>query len=173
MPSSAPGVELSSTFPEFREALYIMTYTHPENVIAQWTIEWGVPLGLLGLTSIAFALRPSAVLARSSTATGAWCAIVCVAVQNLVDLGSGIPGLVLALVVCSAIVVGGTAGRAPRNLLETWGGASWALVTTMVVGVASCAIAALAVGSTSELRKTAPELTTPSVLEANQLRARY
>ncbi len=40
--------------------------------------------------------------------------------QNFVDLGSEIPGLVLAPIVCAAIVVGGTAGRDSRWGLDRW-----------------------------------------------------
>ena len=76
-----------STFPAFRESPGIWTFTHPENVVAQWLIEWGIPVGLGGLVAVAIGLRPNTVLARSSTAAGAWAGLVAVAVQNLVDLG--------------------------------------------------------------------------------------
>jgi tetratricopeptide (TPR) repeat protein len=66
-------------------------------------------------------------LARSSAATGAWAGIVALAVQNLVDLGSEVPGLMLAPVVCAAMVVGGTAGREPRFRVERWTKASRAV----------------------------------------------
>jgi tetratricopeptide (TPR) repeat protein len=124
-----------STFPAFRESQGLPTFTHPENVVAQWLVEWGVPVGAGGLVAIVFGLRPNTVLARSSTAAGAWAAIVAVAVQNLVDLGSEVPGLVLAPVVCAAIVVGGTAGRSTRWLAERWGQSP--RVLAMTAGVAS------------------------------------
>ncbi len=141
-----------STFPEFREAVYFVTFTHPENVVAQWTIEWGLPLGLLGLSAVVVGLRPSAVLARSSTATGAWCALVSVGLQSLVDLGSEIPGLVVALAVCGAIVVGGTAGREPRTVFGRWGRAPRALA--IVAGAAAlAAVLAAASGIRGELEE--------------------
>ena len=63
-----------------------------------------------------------------------------VAVQNLVDLGSETPGLVLAPVVCAAIVVGGTAGRSTRWRIERWGHSPRALALTAglagVLGIA-------------------------------------
>ena len=95
-------------------------FAYPENVVLQWLIEWGVPVGVGGLVAMVVGLRPNTVLARSSTASGAWAGLVTVAIHNLVDLGSEIPGLVLAPVVCAAIVVGGTAGRDSRWGLDRW-----------------------------------------------------
>ncbi len=137
----------ASTFPAFRDSPGIWTFTYPENVVLQWLIEWGVPVGLGGLVAIMIALRPSTVLVRSSTASGAWAGLVAVAVQNLVDLGSEIPGLVLAPVVCAAIVVGGTAGRDSRWGLDRWS-RSPRVVAMAAAIAASCAIAvaALAIG---------------------------
>jgi tetratricopeptide (TPR) repeat protein len=109
-----------SAFPAFRTSVGHMTFAYPENVVAQWILEWGLPVSLMGLAAIAFALRPSAVLARSTTAAGAWAAIIAITVQNLGDLGTEVPGLVLAGVACAAIVVAGTPGHRPR-----WGGETW------------------------------------------------
>ena len=136
-----------STFPAFRETSGLRTFTHPENVVAQWLVEWGLPVGLGGLAAILFGLRPSSVLARSSTAAGAWAALVAVAAQNLVDLGSEVPGLVLAPVVCAAIVVGGTAGRATRWPVERWGQSPRALVMAVsLAALVSAAGAAAGIG---------------------------
>jgi tetratricopeptide (TPR) repeat protein len=109
-----------SAFPAFRTDVGHFTYTHPENVVAQWVLEWGVPMGVLGLGALAFALRPNAVIVRSTSAAGAWAALVALGVQNLGDLGTEIPGLVLAAVLCGAIVVGGTHGREPKRTIEQW-----------------------------------------------------
>jgi tetratricopeptide (TPR) repeat protein len=109
-----------SVFPSFRAATGYLTYSHPENFVAQWVVEWGLPVGLGGLAALAFALRPNVMLARSATAGGAWAAIVTVAVQNLADLGSEIPGLVLAIVVCAAIVAAGTPGHKSTLRIERW-----------------------------------------------------
>lgn len=95
--------------------------THPENVVLQWTTEWGVPVGLLGLAAIAWALRPATALARSQPPLGAWTALFVVASHNLFDFNSEVPGVVLALAVCAAIVCGGTAGvTAPKTRLDRW-----------------------------------------------------
>ncbi len=110
----------ASAFQAFRTTPGYLTFAYPENVIAQWILEWGLPVGAAGLAAVAFALRPSAVIARSITASGAWAGIVAASVQNLGDLGSEIPGLVLAGTVCAAIVVGGAPGHKPRLRIEQW-----------------------------------------------------
>jgi tetratricopeptide (TPR) repeat protein len=109
-----------SVFPQFREATGFLTATHPENVVVQWIVEWGVPLGTAGLISIALALRPWSALVRSSTATGAWAALAAFVAQNMAELGTEIPGVMISAVVCAAIVVAGSAGVPPRWTLERW-----------------------------------------------------
>jgi hypothetical protein len=109
-----------SVFPAFRVEPGYVTYTHPENFVVQWIVEWGLPVGIAGLVAIAFALRPNVVLARSTTAGGAWAAMVALAVQNLGDLGTEIPGLMLAAVVCAAIVAAGTPGSPPKWSIQHW-----------------------------------------------------
>src|ERR1019366_7225637 len=131
-----------STFPAFRETSGLRTFTHPENVVAQWLVEWGVPVGLGGLAAILFGLRPSSVLARSSNAAGAWAALVAVAAQNLVDLGSEVPGVVLAPVVCAAVV--GAGGAVPGIGKEVGDDRERLHDAAMVAGTAPGPIHALA-----------------------------
>jgi tetratricopeptide (TPR) repeat protein len=57
-------------------------------------------------------------------------------VQNLGDLGSEIPGLVLAGVVCAAIVVAGTRGDHDRWRVERWGRAPRAIASGGCVATA-------------------------------------
>lgn len=103
-----------ATFPRVRQGTGYWVYTHPENVIAQWMTEWGVPVALLALVAIAWALRPRTALARSRPPSGAWAALVAVALHNLVDFSSEVPGVVVALAVCAAMVTGGTGGGSPE-----------------------------------------------------------
>jgi hypothetical protein len=131
-----------STFNAFRTIPGPFTFTHPENVVAQWTVEWGVPLALAGLMAIGFALRPRTALLRSTSGVGAWAALMAVAGQSLVDLGSETPGLVLAPVLCAAIVVGGTAGSKTRHWTEGWSGYPRGLV--LAAGAAALLGVALA-----------------------------
>jgi O-antigen ligase len=138
-----------SAFPAFRESPGYWTFSHPENVVAQWLVEWGVPVGAAGLVTVALALRPSAILVRSSTASGAWAGLVAIAVQSLVDLGSEIPGLMMAPVVCAAIVVGGTAGRESRWRVARWTSAPRAIaIAAAAASVAAMALAIPSIGRT-------------------------
>jgi hypothetical protein len=141
-----------SAFPAFRTSVGHLTFAYPENIVAQWILEWGLPFGLGGLAAIAFALRPSAVLARSTTASGAWAAILALTVQNLADLGTEIPGLVLAGVACAAIVVAGTPGHRPRLGGETWSQRPRG-VAICAAGVSVIGIALAVSGLEGELRK--------------------
>jgi O-antigen ligase len=139
-----------SAFPAFRETGGYWTATHPENFIVQWVTEWGVPVGFAGLLAIGFSLRPDTALARSSTAAGAWAAIAALTVQNLADLGSEVPGLVVAPVVCAAIVVGGSSGLPTRFRAEKWAQVPRAMTMTTAV-LAACALLTAAAGTPYEL----------------------
>ncbi|MGH7298436.1 MAG: O-antigen ligase family protein, partial [Polyangiaceae bacterium] len=109
-----------SVFPAFRTDSGFITYTHPENVVAQWLVEWGAPVGIAGLAAIVVALRPTVALARSSSAAGAWAAVLAIGVQNLGDLGTEIPGLMLPCVVCGALVVAGSPGAESTSRFARW-----------------------------------------------------
>jgi tetratricopeptide (TPR) repeat protein len=109
-----------SAFAEFRTGVYNLVFTNPEDLPLQWASEWGVPVTLAAFAVILVALRPRAVLARSDVAGGAWVALVAAGIQNIVDFSSEIPGVVLALVVCAAIVVGGSDGSAPEGRFDRW-----------------------------------------------------
>jgi tetratricopeptide (TPR) repeat protein len=131
-----------TTFPAFRESIWVTTFSHPENVVLQWAIEWGLPIAIAAFVAVAFALRPRTVLARPTTAAGPWAAIVAVATQNMVDLGTEIPGLMLAVVVCAAMVAGGTAGRQATWRVEAWGRAPAMVVATAIAAACVTVVAA-------------------------------
>ena len=130
-----------SVYPQFRGPAVWghLTFTTPENIVAQWVIEWGVPVGIAGLALIVIALRPTAALARSTTAAGAWAALAAIAAQNMADFSSEVPGVMLAVVVCGAIVVAGSPGLAPRWAAERWSRSTGA-VALVGVGVSVLAI---------------------------------
>jgi len=109
-----------SVFPAFRTDAYYLVYTHPENILAQWVTEWGCIAALAAFACLGFALRPKTALARSPRASGAWAAIACVAVQNLVDFGSEYPAIVIALAACAGVVTGGTSGVDDARRAQVW-----------------------------------------------------
>src|SRR5580704_11231418 len=49
-----------STFPAFRQGTTHIVFTHPENLVGQWSTEWGIPVALTALVAMAIALRPKA-----------------------------------------------------------------------------------------------------------------
>lgn len=143
-----------SAFPAFRHLgglhSWYVTFTHPENVLAQWLVEWGVPVGGAALVAVGIALRPSAVLARSTTAAGAWAGLVAFGLQNLADLGTEVPGLMLAPLVCAAIVVGGTAGQKSDWAVERWARTPRTIAVAGALATV-CALLAVARGLGREL----------------------
>lgn len=110
-----------SAFQAYRTGEGFFTVTHPENLIAQWVCEWGVPVSVLAFVLIGRALSPKAVLSRSKPPLGAYAALVGFAVHNLVDFSSELPGAMMLVAVCAAIVTGGAAdpgARTERPLLS-------------------------------------------------------
>lgn len=107
-----------STFPEVKTGTEYLTYTHPENIVAQWTVEWGLPAAIGAFIAFGFAMRPSTALTRAISPIGAWTAILIWATQNMVDFSSEVPGVMIAVSVCAAVVSGGI-GR-PGQQTPLW-----------------------------------------------------
>lgn len=120
-----------------------MLYAYPENIVAQWLTEWGAPVALAAAVAILVALRPRSALARSPRAAGAWAALACVGVQNLVDFSSEYPGVVVALTVCAALVAGGTSGVDPRRAADAWSRRPRAVAVGSLVLAAAAVLVAL------------------------------
>lgn len=94
-----------SVFEAYRPASGLhVVYTHPENFLAQWASEWGVPVAALALGALGWLFRPGALgVRRSATVAAGWVAVGALLIQNLADLGMEIP----ALGVAAAVVLGG------------------------------------------------------------------
>lgn len=75
-------------------------YTHAENLVAQWTAEWGIPVALMVALGLGRALFRALVGARSRVHVGALVGILAIAFQNLVDFSLEMSGI--------ACVVAGT-----------------------------------------------------------------
>ena len=89
-----------SVSPAFQPGQGSTVYTHAENFAAQWLIEWGIPVGVGALAVLAWHFRPKRMgVGRSAVAAGAWLGVVALLVQNLVDLGLEVPGVMFAVVV--------------------------------------------------------------------------
>lgn len=93
-------------FPSVKEAPLYVTFTHAENVVVQWLVEWGVPVTIAGGLALFGAFRPGVMLRAARPAIGAWSALVVALLHDLVDYHLEVPGVVALLAVCGARVVG-------------------------------------------------------------------
>ena len=125
------------TFPEFRTIPGYADYTHPENIVAQWTVEWGIPVAAIAAVVLVIALRPSVALARSRPPVGSWAAIATVAIHNLVDFSSEVPAVMIALAVCAAICVAGNPEGTRARKLDQWGKRPRLVLALAVGGLAA------------------------------------
>jgi O-antigen ligase/tetratricopeptide (TPR) repeat protein len=108
-----------SVFPAVRSGTGYYVFTQAENVVVQWCAEWGIPVAVAAGAAILYALRPHSLTARTRLPAGAWVALACLFVHNLVDFTSEVPGVVIVLVVCAALVVGGEAAG-PAKHAQRW-----------------------------------------------------
>lgn len=103
-------------FPLVRHSVEYVTFTHPENIVAQWSSEWGLPFSIAGAGAIAWGLRPAVVLGAVRPPVAAWVAIVISVLHDLVDFHLETPGITALVVVCAAMVVGArTSTRTERS----------------------------------------------------------
>ncbi len=86
-----------------------LSFTNPEDLLVQWTVEWGVPVTLLAVGLMGWAFRPQVLLRAVRPAVGAWAAVVALVLSDLVDFHLEVPGVVALVAVCVAIVVSGRA----------------------------------------------------------------
>jgi tetratricopeptide (TPR) repeat protein len=110
-----------TVFSSVREGSSYVTFTHPENGIIQWFVEWGVPVSLVGMALLGWALRPQLLLRAVRPAVGAWVAVVVTVFHDLVDFHLEVPGVVALVVLCVAITVSGrSSSRESSSLRPRW-----------------------------------------------------
>ncbi len=126
-----------SVFPAFRTDKLYISFTHPENIVAQWTVEWGILASVAAAVAITLALRPKK-QARPELLAGAWAAIAATALHNLADFNSELPAVGIVMVVCAAIVVSGPS-RTPAERASRWAQAP----TAVAVGALVAAVIAI------------------------------
>jgi tetratricopeptide (TPR) repeat protein len=104
-----------SVFPALRTATDNTISSHPENFLVQWASEWGVPVALLALVVGALLLQPRNWGVKSSIpACGLFCGVAALGVQNLFDLGSEVPGVVVAGTAAAGFAWGARVGKTSR-----------------------------------------------------------
>ncbi|WP_157069219.1 O-antigen ligase family protein [Sandaracinus amylolyticus] len=85
---------------------------HPENIVVQWTSEWGLIVGIALLVTLATAWARGALAARSPAQTGALAAVASIAAHDLVDFALEMPGIAI---VASAVLAAAIAPSARRE----------------------------------------------------------
>ncbi|MBK6464040.1 MAG: O-antigen ligase family protein [Myxococcales bacterium] len=149
-----------STFPAYRTSGGFITMTHPENVVAQVVVEWGLPCAAIFFGVLLLALRPRWVLAHPTKApVGAYAALIGLCVHNLVDFSSELPGVMVLAATCAAIATGREAegGAIPKWARHPRVAAGAALLAT---GLAAFAAVRGAPGGLYPDRETVGKLAT-------------
>ena len=72
-------------------------YTHPENLIVQWTTEWGLPVALVLMLVIALALWKRFRSTEDPLVAAVCIAIFALSLQNLVDFSLEMAGVVVVV----------------------------------------------------------------------------
>lgn len=98
-----------SVFSSVRAGTSYVTFTHPEDILVQWVTEWGIPISLLSMGILAWALRPQLLLRAARPIVGAWVAVLVSVLHDLADFHLEAPGVVALATVCVALVVSGRA----------------------------------------------------------------
>jgi tetratricopeptide (TPR) repeat protein len=94
-----------TVFPLVNTDTVYMTFLRAEDIVVQWTSEWGLPATIVGAAALMIAMRPMVVLAAARPPTGAWVALVVVFLHDFVDFHLEIPGVVTLTMLCVALVV--------------------------------------------------------------------
>ena len=72
-------------------------YTHPENILVQWTSEWGVPVAVALLAVVALALWKRLRTTEEPLVAAVSIAVLALSLQNLVDFSLEMPGIVVVV----------------------------------------------------------------------------
>lgn len=91
-------------------------YTHPENMLVQWTTEWGVPVGVALLAVLALAFWKRLRTAEDPLVAAACIAIIALSLQNLVDFSLEMAGIVVVVAaLLGALLPASSPSHSPRS----------------------------------------------------------
>ena len=124
----------ASAYPAVQERGVHMEWEAPESLVPHWLCEWGIPVTVIALVGIVFALRLRTVYERAVPRIGSWVAVVGVALQNMGDFGSEVPSLGILCAACAGVVVAGSRGRTlTRRARLAWRSAAWSTGLALVL----------------------------------------
>jgi predicted Zn-dependent protease len=90
-------------------------YTHPENLVVQWTTEWGIPVAILLLLVLTTALWKRFRSAEDPLAVAVCIAIFALSLQNLVDFSLEMAGVVVVVAALLGAVLPAQRRSNPRR----------------------------------------------------------
>ena len=94
-------------------------YTHPENLLAQWTSEWGIVLALALIAILGWAIVRAIGASHDWTRLGAAAGVVAVVVHDLVDFALEMAGVaVVAAALLAAVIAPRRSSRAKGRRLS-------------------------------------------------------
>ena len=161
-----------SVYSSVREGASYVTFTHPEDIVIQWFVEWGVPVSVAGALLVGWALRPQLLLRAVRPAVGAWVAVVITVLHDLVDFHLEVPGVVALLIPCVAIVVrtrSSSSSRDAPNPRETFSWARPAAVAVVVGTLTAIGFASSEVNhSLAEERRTLSAMAVDTTVSRDQ-----
>lgn len=97
-----------TVFPAYRTYPGHTVAQFAENFVAQWIVEWGLPVACIGMLSLLWAFRPDrSGFARNAVPTGIHVAIGVFLLQNLVDLGTELASVGFAAALLLGTITGG------------------------------------------------------------------
>jgi len=115
-------------------------YTHPENLLAQWTSEWGIVLALALIAILGWAIVRAIGASHDWTRLGAAAGVVAVVVHDLVDFTLEMAGVaVVAAALLAAVIAPRRSSRAKarRFSIRAWHAAA---VASAAAGVATAGL---------------------------------
>jgi tetratricopeptide (TPR) repeat protein len=97
-------------------------YQFAENFVMQWCSEWGIPVSIAALASLAWLLRPGRLgLLRSPLAFATGVGVLTLLLQNLLDLGLEVASISIPLfMLLGALWAGGTATQPVSSSRPSW-----------------------------------------------------
>jgi len=94
-------------------------YTHPENILVQWTTEWGVVVAMVLLAVLVFALWKRLRTTEDPLIAASGIAVLALSLQNLVDFSLEMAGIVVGVAaLLGALLPASSSSRSDEDEFE-------------------------------------------------------